>query len=212
MILSWFQTFAVFCILCVFFWVFPRGQIVICRRFGTFCQFHFQYSTPSLWRWNWQKVPKRRQITIWRRGNTQKNTHNIMIQFLNTFRSIVMNFYQDVHLEKYTSLHSTFPSFDLVFWHWIESSRSVNPKKAAVYQSSFSFFITAFFYPSPKRQFYFAPYLLADKPVLPDSHNKPKTYNLRPQVAKIYSNRYCTKTNNFTKLLTKTSSLLLKEN
>jgi hypothetical protein len=36
-----------------------------------------QYSTPSLWRWNWQRVPKRLQITIWRRGNTQKNTYNI---------------------------------------------------------------------------------------------------------------------------------------
>jgi hypothetical protein len=68
--------------LCVFFWVFPRRHIVICRRFGTFCQFHLQrlvveYSTTSLWRWNWQKVPKRRQIKIWRRGNTQKNTHNM---------------------------------------------------------------------------------------------------------------------------------------
>jgi hypothetical protein len=82
----------------VFFWVFPRGQIVICRRFETLCQFHLQrlgveywveywaeywveywveYSAPSLWRWNWQRVPKRRQITIWRRGNTQKNTYNI---------------------------------------------------------------------------------------------------------------------------------------
>jgi hypothetical protein len=30
----------------------------------------------SLWRWNWQMVPKRRQIKIWRRGNTQKNKYN----------------------------------------------------------------------------------------------------------------------------------------
>jgi hypothetical protein len=126
---SWFQTFAMFWILYVFFWVFPWHQIVISRRFGTLCQFHLQrlcveytspsiltyplwppntwflppllvlpsrsyswpgreyhalfspptqYSTRSLWRWNWQKVPKRQQITIWRRGNTQKNTHNIV--------------------------------------------------------------------------------------------------------------------------------------
>jgi hypothetical protein len=39
-------------ILYVFFWVFPRRQIVICRRFGTLCQFHLQrlgveYSTPG---------------------------------------------------------------------------------------------------------------------------------------------------------------------
>jgi hypothetical protein len=26
----------------VFLWVFPRRQIVICRRFGTLCQFHLQ--------------------------------------------------------------------------------------------------------------------------------------------------------------------------
>jgi hypothetical protein len=42
-----------------------------------------QYSTHSLWRWNWHKVPKRRQITIWRRGNTQKNTTcNINLCFI----------------------------------------------------------------------------------------------------------------------------------
>jgi hypothetical protein len=39
---SWFQTFAVFWTLYVFFWVFPRRQIMICRRFGTLCQFHLQ--------------------------------------------------------------------------------------------------------------------------------------------------------------------------
>jgi hypothetical protein len=38
---------------------------------------HTSYSTSSLWRWNWQRVPKRRQTTIWRRGNTQKNIYNI---------------------------------------------------------------------------------------------------------------------------------------
>ena len=26
----------------MFFWVFPRRQYVICRRFGTMCQFHLQ--------------------------------------------------------------------------------------------------------------------------------------------------------------------------
>jgi len=37
------------------------------------------YSTPSLWRWNWHRVPKRRPTTIWRWGNTQKNIYNIQI-------------------------------------------------------------------------------------------------------------------------------------
>jgi len=26
----------------MFFWVFPRRQIVVCRRFGILCQFHLQ--------------------------------------------------------------------------------------------------------------------------------------------------------------------------
>jgi len=33
-------------------------------------------STSSLWRWNWHMVPKRRHITYWRRGITQKNIYN----------------------------------------------------------------------------------------------------------------------------------------
>ena len=39
---SWFQNFAVIWILYMFFWVFPRRQIVVGRRFGTLCQFHLQ--------------------------------------------------------------------------------------------------------------------------------------------------------------------------
>ena len=78
---SWFQTFALIWILHIFFWVFPRRQIVVGRRFGTMYQFHLQrlgvHCTPSLWRWNWYRVPKRRPTTIWRRGNTQKKIYNI---------------------------------------------------------------------------------------------------------------------------------------
>ena len=37
---SWFQSFAVIWILYIFFWVFPRRQIVVGRRFGTLYQFH----------------------------------------------------------------------------------------------------------------------------------------------------------------------------
>jgi len=37
---SWFQTFTVFCMLYVFFWVIPRRLNFICRRFGTLCLFH----------------------------------------------------------------------------------------------------------------------------------------------------------------------------
>jgi len=66
----------------IFFWVFPRRQIVVGRRFGTLYQFHLQrlvvqYCTHSLWRWNWYRVPKRRPTTIWRRGNTQRKIYNV---------------------------------------------------------------------------------------------------------------------------------------
>jgi len=68
----------------MFFWVSPRRQIVVCWRFGTLCQFHLQrldveyvYSTSSLWRGNWERVPKCRQTTIWCQGDTQKNIYNI---------------------------------------------------------------------------------------------------------------------------------------
>jgi hypothetical protein len=45
-------------------------------------------TTSSLWRWNWYMVPKRRQITYWRRGNTQKNIYNTFIYcFLSLSRS-----------------------------------------------------------------------------------------------------------------------------
>ena len=37
---SWFQTFAVFWIYYVFFWVVPRRLNFICRRFGTLYLFH----------------------------------------------------------------------------------------------------------------------------------------------------------------------------
>jgi len=93
---SWFQTFAVIGILYIFFWVFPRRQIVVGRRFGTLYQFHLQrlgvHCTPSLWRWNWYSVPKRRPTTIWRRGNTQKKIHNIHSCYLLCLLSLYLLF------------------------------------------------------------------------------------------------------------------------
>jgi len=37
---SLFKTFAVFCMLYVFFWVIPWRLNFICQRFGTLCLFH----------------------------------------------------------------------------------------------------------------------------------------------------------------------------
>jgi hypothetical protein len=37
---SWFQTFAMFWMLCAFFWVIPRCLNFICRRFRALCLFH----------------------------------------------------------------------------------------------------------------------------------------------------------------------------
>jgi hypothetical protein len=61
----------VFNIVCILLGI-SRRQIVICRRFGTLCQFHLQRLGVEYW-----VTQSRRQITIWRRGNTQKNTYNI---------------------------------------------------------------------------------------------------------------------------------------
>ena len=55
------QTNIIAVFLYVFFWVFPRRPIVVCRRFGTLYHFHLQgldikytsYFTSSPWRWNW---------------------------------------------------------------------------------------------------------------------------------------------------------------
>ena len=40
LLFSWFQAFAVFCILYAFFWVIIRRLEFICRLFGTLCLFH----------------------------------------------------------------------------------------------------------------------------------------------------------------------------
>ena len=97
---SWFQTFALFWVQYVFFWVIPLRLNFICRRFGTLCLFHLHrqvvwsvtggengwsirqpFSPPvtlhttCLWRWNRQSVPKRRHIKFRRRGITQKKTY-----------------------------------------------------------------------------------------------------------------------------------------
>ena len=78
-IYSWFQTFAVFCMLYVFFWVIPRRLNFICRRFGTLCLFHLHRlvgDAPTCpWRWNRQSVPKRRHIKFRRREFTQKKAY-----------------------------------------------------------------------------------------------------------------------------------------
>jgi hypothetical protein len=46
---SWFQTFAMFCLLCVFFWVIPRHLNFICRHFGTLCLFHLHRQVGKEW-------------------------------------------------------------------------------------------------------------------------------------------------------------------
>ena len=45
----WFQTFAMFCMLYIFFWVIPRRLNFICRRFGTLCLFHLHRQVGVEW-------------------------------------------------------------------------------------------------------------------------------------------------------------------
>jgi hypothetical protein len=66
---SWFQTFAVFWIMYLFFWVFPQRQIVICRRFGTLCQFHLQ----MLWSTEWVVKPSQTKVLT---GGGKRENHS----------------------------------------------------------------------------------------------------------------------------------------
>jgi hypothetical protein len=55
---SWFQTFAMFCMLYVFFWVIPRRLNFICRHFGTLClfsilQFNYVAMVNAVFRYCW---------------------------------------------------------------------------------------------------------------------------------------------------------------
>jgi hypothetical protein len=72
-----FQAFAVLQIWYIIFWVFPRRLNIISLHFGTLCRFHLH----RWWRWNRQRVPKRRLIIFRRWGNTQK----IIYQNFNNF-------------------------------------------------------------------------------------------------------------------------------
>jgi hypothetical protein len=48
---------------------------------------HHSYSSSSVWRWTWQRVPKRRQNLIWRRGNTQKKIYKVKFKSLLNYES-----------------------------------------------------------------------------------------------------------------------------
>jgi len=57
----------------MFFWVFPRHQIVVGRRFGTLCQFHLQrlgveydtgFRTVDQLQFDAEEIPKRTYTTI----------------------------------------------------------------------------------------------------------------------------------------------------
>jgi len=67
----------------MFFWVFPRRQIVVGRRFGTLYQFHLQRLGVECEVWEEARyfiLYPYRVLTIWRRGNTEKNIFNIQIK------------------------------------------------------------------------------------------------------------------------------------
>ena len=71
-----FQTFAVFWMLYVFFWVIPRCLNFICQRFGTLCLFHLHRQV-RVERWNRQSVSKHQHIKFRPRGITQKKAYNM---------------------------------------------------------------------------------------------------------------------------------------
>ena len=95
---SWFQTLAVFWMLCDFFWVIPRGLNFICRRFGTPCPFHLHrpVGAPTCLRsWNRQGVPKRRHIKIQTPGNYPEESIQILFRY--SFHHDVCNSHTNIH-------------------------------------------------------------------------------------------------------------------
>jgi hypothetical protein len=75
---SWFQTFAVFWMLYVFFWIIPRRLNFTCQRFGTLCLFllcrRVGTYPPTK---KEDSVPKRWHVKFRRRGITQNKSHNL---------------------------------------------------------------------------------------------------------------------------------------
>jgi hypothetical protein len=87
---SWFQIFAVFWNLYVFFWVFSRRQIKFYRRFGTLCQVHLQ------------RLDEEYSSSIWRRGNTQKKTYKLskLSKFFTQFVILLAQIEQDCWFQR----------------------------------------------------------------------------------------------------------------
>jgi hypothetical protein len=61
-------------LLYMFFWVFPRRQIMFCRRFGTLCPVHLQMLDVA---YGPDRGFRNVYKTLCRRGHTQKNIYNI---------------------------------------------------------------------------------------------------------------------------------------
>ena len=86
---SWFQTLAVFWILCAFFWVIPRRLNFICRRFGTLCLFHLHRQVGTcLWRWN--RVFRNVGIENSDGGELPRRKHTILSRHLIHIKHITM--------------------------------------------------------------------------------------------------------------------------
>jgi len=71
------------------------------------------YSTSRLWRWNWQRVPKRWQTTIWRQGDTQKKEHIQL--YIVLFVLILLTALYEGCLER---IRTFWISRELVVWPW----------------------------------------------------------------------------------------------
>ena len=103
----WFQTFAVFCMLYVFFWVIPRRLNFICRRFGTVCLFYLHRQVGKkiyllAYEDGTDSVPKRRHIKFRSREINQKKTYNKDFHCPNKSPTRCNNFpvyYPDVYLQ-----------------------------------------------------------------------------------------------------------------
>jgi len=132
---SWFQTFAVFWMLYVVFWVIPRRLNFTYRRFGTLFHLYRQVGNNLPTKME-QGVPKRRHIKFRRRGITQKKTYSIRssateVSILQEFMGVWCLKYRGTRFVSSSRVETFMDSFEtsitippLTWWHLPEERRS----------------------------------------------------------------------------------------
>ena len=134
---SWFENFAVFWMLYVFFWVIPRGLNFIYRRFRTLSLFHLHRQVGTYLPMKMeQSVPKRLHIKFRCRGITLKKAYNIHssaieVSILQEFMGVWCLKCRGTRFVSSSRVETSMDSFEtsitippLTWWHLPEERRS----------------------------------------------------------------------------------------